>query len=279
MVSYNCENQRSFFYVASCALNIAILAIAILGSKAVQASPAGVDLLPHNAVYRLGLNTSQEGAINSMKGRIVYDWTSDCKGWIVKSDLDMDIAYSNGKSIQMATRFSTWEAQDGSKFRFAVHQGDNVSGPSSFIGRAIRNEADNMVTVDITGSDHKTSVLNGVLFPTDFLVEIISEAKKGTQSINYPVFDGTTELEAFNVSAVMLPLEAKSDFPEMEGLAAWRVFLAYYDQKDGSTLPVQEQSLLLYENGVVTDIELDFGDFTVAGNLIEFESRKLPVCK
>ncbi len=266
---------------------IGVLCLAVFGvvnvcsaaQNVANAASVGVDLLPHKAVYSLDLKASHQGAINNMNGHIVYDWTSDCKGWVVKNELDMNVAYSNGQSIQMALRFSTWEAQDGSRYRFAVHQGDSVSGPSNFLGRALRDEAKDIVTVDITAPEQKTAELKNALFPTAFLSEIISAAQTGKMTINYPVFDGTTELEAFNVSAVILPVEAKSIFPEMEELNAWRVFLAFYEQKDGSTVPVQEQSLLLYENGVVTEIELDFGNFTVAGDLIEFEATKKPVCE
>ncbi|MEH6632763.1 MAG: DUF1849 family protein [Halopseudomonas aestusnigri] len=267
VVGVLCLAVFGFVIVCGATLNVA------------NAASIGVDLLPHKAVYGLGLKASHQGAINNMNGQIIYDWTSDCKGWVVSNELDMSVAYSNGRSVQMALRFSTWEAQDGSRYRFAVHQGDSVSGPSNFMGRALRDEAKDMVNVDITAPEQKTAEIKNALFPTAFLSEIISAAQNGKMTINYPVFDGTTELEAFNVSAVILPVEAKSVFPEMEGLKAWRVFLAFYEQKDGSTVPVQEQSLLLYENGVVTEIELDFGNFTVAGDLVEFEATKKPVCE
>ncbi len=245
----------------------------------VSADTADFALLPHRAVYSLGLKASEQGAINSMSGHILYDWTGDCKGWVVKNELDMNVAYSNGQSVQMALRFSTWEARDGSRYRFAVHHVDSISGASNFIGHALRDDTKDLVRINITAPELKEAELENALFPTAFLTEIIQAAQQGKMSVNYPVFDGTTELEAFNVSAIILPAEAKSSFPEMEGLSAWRVFLAFYEQKAGSTAPIQEQSLLLYENGVVTELELDFGEFTVAGNLVEFEASQLPVCE
>ena len=259
-------------------LTIALGVFCVLTFREVNAASPRVDFLPHRAVYNLGLKSSHQGAISSMGGQIIYDWSSDCKGWVVKNELDMNIAYSNGLSTQMALRFSAWEAQDGSKYRFVVNQGDSANGLSNFIGKAVRDNTKDMVTVDISVPEPKRAELNEVLFPTAFLAKIIEAAQNGIMTIKYPVFDGTTELEAFNVSAVILPAEIKSKFSEMQGLSAWRVFLAYYEQSGESTLPLQEQSLLLYENGVVTDVQLDFGSFTVAGNLIEFEATNLPVC-
>ncbi|WP_419902389.1 EipB family protein [Kiloniella sp.] len=247
--------------------------------REVYAAPAGIDLLPHKAVYSLGLKASDRGAINAMSGHITYDWTGDCKGWVVKNELDMDVAYSSGQTVRMELRFSTWEAQDGSRYRFAVHQNDSISGVSSYIGRALRNDENNLVAVEITAPEQGKAELKGALFPTAFLSEIIQAAQSGKMSISYPVFDGTTELKAFNVSAVILPVEGQSSLPEMAGLKAWRVFLGFYEQDAVSSVPVQEQSLLLYENGVVTEIELDFGEFVVAGDLVEFEATKAPICE
>ena len=108
--------------------------------------------------------------------------------------------------------------------------------------------------------------MGNVLFPTAFLKEVIGAAKAGEMSLLRSVFDGTTELEAFSVSVLIIPNEKRVDIPELAKLKSWKVFLAYYDLASTNTLPVQEQSLLLFENGVVTEIDLNFGDFSVVGS-------------
>ncbi|WP_157845958.1 EipB family protein [Kiloniella litopenaei] len=237
------------------------------------------DLLLHKAIYDLRLNSSHQGAINSMGGQITYDLTSDCRGWLMANDLEMSVIYSTGQRMDMDLKINTWESLDGEKYRFTVKQDGNLSGQSGYIGKSSRSNDDNSVLAKITEPEKQSIVMQDVIYPTAFLKEIIQAAKNGETALNKVVFDGTAELDAFQASAIVLPNEDKNIPSALRGKASWKVFLAFYEVGAKNTLPIQEQKLTLFENGVVTSIDLDFGDFSVKGSLVDFEVHSAPQCE
>lgn len=252
---------------------------ALLWGAVSPVQAGGVGLASHRADYQLSLKRSDSGAVNGVRGLIRYDWSSDCKGWIVRNDLVMSVAYHDGQERRLAFRYSTWEAMDGSRYRFAVHQGDDVEGRTSSVGSALRNRDKNEVVVRLKVPEEREVEHGDVLFPTAFLAKLLRSAKRGEQVLMSPVFDGTDEAKVYQVSAVMLPeANPKPAFPALEGQKAWRTFWAFYDPEAGGSVPFQEQALLIYENGVVSEMTLNFGEFEVAGRLSDLRIAPEPQC-
>lgn len=247
---------------------------------AAEASGLQSSFLPHKAVYDLRLQSSDQGQVSNMNGFIRYDWSGDCKGWLTKNELEMSVGYADGGIHDFALGFSTWESRDGTLFRFAVHETGADAVQNSFVGKAMRQGEGAGVRIELSQPEVSQKELGAAIFPTEFLSEIIVAAKEGKNTLFLPVFDGTGDLEVFNVSVAIVPAENTADrSPELLNSRSWRVFLAYYEQLGDNTLPIQEQSLLLYENGVVTEILLDFGEFSVSGEMIRFEEIPTAVCE
>ncbi|WP_120496359.1 EipB family protein [Kiloniella sp. EL199] len=263
-------------------IGISASAAVLLFSQISVAGQSSIDLLLHKATYELRLNSSYQGAISSMGGQIEYDLTSDCRGWLMTNELEMNLVYSTGQSMQMDLKINTWEALDGKRYRFTVLQDGNLSGKSRYIGKSShekpKSNSGTNVLAEITEPEKQSVELGDVIYPSAFLKDIILAAQNGETALNRTVFDGTAELDAFKVSVIILPNTDEDDTSELEGKASWKVFLAFYDLKSKSTLPTQEQTLTLYENGVVSAIDLDFGDFSVKGKLTGLEVNSSPEC-
>ncbi|KLN60181.1 hypothetical protein WH96_13420 [Kiloniella spongiae] len=262
---------------------LSVSAAALLFAQVGTAGQNSVDLLLHKASYDLRLNSSYQGAISSMGGKIAYDLTSDCRGWLMTNELEMDVVYSTGQSMQMDLKINTWEALDGQHYRFTVLQDGNLSGKSRYIGKSSHAKASpgksgEKVLAEITEPEKQDVELKDVIYPTAFLKDIILAAQDGETALNRTVFDGTAELDAFKVSAIILPNTEEENTLELKDKMSWKVFLAFYDLNSKSTLPIQEQTLTLYENGVVSSIDLDFGDFSVKGKMTGLEVNSSPQC-
>ena len=87
----------------------------------------------------------------------------------------------------------------------------------------------------------------------------------------------------FGVNAVI------SDRREPQGVAdarspllvagpSWHVALAFFAATGQAAEPAHEQSLRLHANGVVEDLVLDYGDFTVSASLQKIEKLPPPKC-
>ena len=72
-----------------------------------------------------------------------------------------------------------------------------------------------------------------------------------------------------------------AQFSQLTRTQRWRVTLSYFDRGEaGDGMPGYVAGFDLHENGVTTDLTMDFGDFALAGTMtsIEFlETAPLPV--
>ena len=66
-------------------------------------------------------------------------------------------------------------------------------------------------------------------------------------------------------------------WPLLAGTAYSNVQLAFFPSSDESALPESEQQLLMFDNGITSELVFDYGNFTVAGKLKELKRLK-PSC-
>jgi hypothetical protein len=86
------------------------------------------------------------------------------------------------------------------------------------------------------------------------------------------------------VAAVILPRAADLALADaldpalVEGHEGWRIDLAFYEHGSEESIPTHEQTIWLFDNGIVDRMALDYGDFRVDGILTRFERLPEPVC-
>ena len=90
------------------------------------------------------------------------------------------------------------------------------------------------------------------------------------------LYDGSEKGEKIYHTSAWIGRRRQSDataegVPGLAKLASWPVSIAYYEpasiQRD--SLPSYELSFRIYENGVSTDMVIDYGEFSVRGELKE----------
>ncbi|MGE4219970.1 MAG: cell envelope integrity EipB family protein [Alphaproteobacteria bacterium] len=237
---------------------------------------------PHRAAYSLQLTSTETGSkVISVDGGISYEWADTCDGWAVEQRYLMRVLRVEGPEFVIATSFATWESKDGRRYRFNVRRMRN--GEREDIGGEATLNANGTGIVRFTAPEEKTLPLPaGTLFPTAHTLLLLRKAAENARFDRRPVFDGTEAMGATPVFATILPHRPASKDAKIAsplGLdSAWPVFLAFYGSEDKEALPQFEMSMTLQDNGVVTGVEFDYGDFSVEGKLDIVEPLPAPAC-
>lgn len=263
------------------ALLAAAIATAMFG-----AAPAAQAFVQHRAVYDLSLaKVRSSQAANSIDGRMQFTWRDVCDGWSVDYVSQMQVNFAEQGSQRIGWRYSAWEADDGSEFRFFTRRLYDGEVDQQRRGSATL-APDGAGQARFTKPESRTVDLPAdTLFPQAHSALVLEQAKAGQTFVWRHVFDGTGQDDGlFGVSAVIageipanreLPLE----HPLLADQSSWRVALAYFPSGTRSATPESEQSARIFANGVTGTLTIDYGDFVVRAELTELEKLAPADCE
>ena len=231
-------------------------------------------LLSHRAIYDLGLARADSGSgIVGAHGRLVMEWIDACDGYTLNQRIRNELRQSEG-SFTADLSVSTWEANDGSTFRFSSRHVVDDKTVEEVRGRATMRETTAGEVAFRKPAEDTLKLPARTIFPTRHTLFLIKRAARGDQIIRATVFDGSGVDGLQESTAVVIQRFAPSTYQGqgeevLEKLESWRIKIAYFkfDAAGGDSQPEYEVAFRLFANGVSTDIELDYGDFALKGAL------------
>jgi hypothetical protein len=194
------------------------------------------------------------------------------------------VLYDSGRESRFGTYLSAWEAKDGSAYRFQVKRRSTGAGRNEVIDGEATVPPDGPGEARFLGDAERSLALPpGTLFPTLHSLAVLEAAEGGLQQLYHTVFDGTEDESLFEVSTAIMGAVPPGEpatlvSPLLDGVASWRMMLAYFEVLDTSNLPSHEATLRLYENGVTDNQLFDFGDFRLRARMVELTAREKPEC-
>ncbi len=264
-------------------------ALCLLGenSQAQEVASPSVVFAPHRALYTLTLGSVKTGGVaNDVSGQIAFEWQDVCDGWAIQQRMDMHIVSSEGDEQNIRTQQVTWEAKDGSAYRFNMRNEQDGQEPEIYKGKAVRNPKKDAVTVSYVLPTPKTvSMPLDTLFPTAHMALILNQARHPTgDGIPFffrRVFDGSDSEGVSDVSALILsPRRADQEkglsktlkaLPLLSG-DSWPLSMAFFNIKGQTETPAYEMKLSLMPSGIARAVDIDYQTFTVTGTLTEFDA-------
>ncbi|MFQ5957979.1 MAG: EipB family protein [Alphaproteobacteria bacterium] len=231
------------------------------------------ELVSHRAVYTMSLvSATYRSEVAQLDGRMVLRVADVCDGWTLEQRIAFRIVDFSGTEVRSYTTFASWESKDGNSFRFEQEtrrDGDTIEELS---GRA-------EVTGDRGGVarlskpvEMRISLPPGTVFPSQHTEQLIARARAGDMQFSRIVFDGSTLDNPNHVSAFIgAPTKLPAFGDDAEPQTAWPVQLAFFYIEETGPEPDVELGLLLQADGVAREVEIDYGDFTVRGELDELE--------
>lgn len=259
------------------------------------AAPTGaVSFAPHRAVYDITLKDAAVGSgVAELSGRMVYELSgSSCDGYSQKMRFVTRIADREGLQQLNDLRTSSWEAAKGKRLRFSLDQYHNDELAEAIQGAAKRlGEGPAPVGVQLTKPARKDLTLKpDVVFPMQHSQGLMRAAKTGARVFSANLFDGSEKGEkVYFTNAVIgdatptaeaANVTVKAVASKLQGLTAWPISIGYFDPAKTNTdaLPAYELSFLFFENGVSRRLMIDYGDFSIRGQLAELTMLPVAAC-
>lgn len=233
------------------------------------------------------LGSAKNGSpVTDVSGTMAFEWKDVCDAWAVQQKLRLHFSYADGDDQDMVSSELTWESKDGKKYNFNVRRATNGQENETYRGKAARNQ-DGTVSVAYTIPEDKTLTLpEDTLFPSAHTENILSQAAFGEKFFSRRVFDGTDEDGSSDISAFISAKHASSGEKEIAKLkknpllsqAHWPVHLAFFKIGTETGEPDYEMDINLLPNGVVRQMKVDYGEFSVVGTLEELQAIRPQNC-
>ena len=267
-----------------------IVAALVFGMASVlPATPSSAEdkpLVPHHAMYKLTLAKADgRKAPADASGYIKYQFSgSACAGYTTTFEQLTSLAPPEGESRVSESHSTTIESGDAKQFRFDTHSKLNGNDDEMVVGQAVKTATGLSVGLEQPNPEAVT-VQAPALFPTEHLQRIIATGKAGGKILSVPVFDGSgsgkkiySTLSIIG-SAVTAPPTGTAMMPdEMKAMARWPVTISFFEDQTNDAQPVYVLSFDLYENGVSRALKIDYGDFALAGELVELKLDPTLAC-
>lgn len=257
-------------------------------SFSLAAEAAGLSLQSHRAVYELELLNAREGGVTDLDGRLVMEWGQDCEGYILNQRMVTTVTNVRGRRAINDFQVTSWESVDGLKFRFSSRDSTNGTVTEEIDGKAELSAPGGAGLVRFRKPrEAELPLPAGTVFPSEQAMLLIRAAQSGENNRNIILFDGSRVdglYETFNVIGKEHPPMSASEAGGHELLAgqrSWHVHIAYFthapEAPDAGT-PEFQVGYRLFQNGVATDIVLDYGAFSMGGELSQLEALPQPSC-
>ncbi len=255
------------------------MAVLLMPSTAALAA-APMPLAAHRALYNLTLDKANgSSAPSAADGLIAYEFSgSPCEGYVSNFRQMTELQPQEGETRITDMRSTTFEDAGAKNFTFKVesmangHQSDDVEGKAS-------KSAAGALSINLSSPRKASqSFAYNVMFPTEQVMRILDAGRAGQSTLAAKVFDGSDNGDKVHDTLAVIGHVSQEDAPEasaqidaLKGMKHWPVTVSYFDDDKADGEPNYTLSFDLYENGISRALKLDYGDFTLRGDLTKLE--------
>jgi hypothetical protein len=268
-----------------------------LGAPKEMAKPSSLadGLAPHRALYKVKLGSSKNGGhVSGIDGRMFFSLSDDCHAWNIEQKMQVRFFYSEGEVSDNTSDLISRENKDGSGYFFYSKRKNDSEAPEILRGEATLTPGANgagLGKASYRGEGGKQiSFTSSTLFPVHHTLELLKQAQSGKKFLSIDVFDGADEngynqISAFigpAVTAENKPTPAKDskDTAKDQVLAqrGWPIRMAFFAPDNERGSPDYEMDMVLLDNGVIKNMRVDYGDFSMVAELVKAEDLPRSKC-
>ena len=248
-------------------------------------------LVSHRAMYDLEISkmTGASG-YSSIEGKLAYELTgSTCEGWAVNYRIANRYIEAEKGSKVLDTQLTTWESGDGLEMNLSQKQfvDNTLDSEERLVVKRPKPgaEADGKMTLP---KEQDFKILPQALFPSTHQTKILEAARQGLTRDSSLVFDGSDGVKMYNAITFIGKKRPPGAFAidqlnpntqSVRDLPSWPMSVSYYPADDEqSAAPVYQASFNVYENGVSTDLQMDYGTYVMKGTLTKLDLLKSAPC-
>lgn len=229
-------------------------------------------LTGQNAVYDLTLSKVRTHDLTGATGQMSFNVVDGCTGWGTTQRMTLLVRNIDGTLTKSVSDYISWESKDGKTFTFTLRESDN-DGKEQIddAGTATRTGTDGSGIIAYTTPANTTLKMPpGTLFPMAHTETLLEAGRAGQKFIFPPLFDGTTAdgAQATFVTILGHHGPTPNSFAPLSAIPSSDVDIAFFDRKNDDENPDFRTQMRYFDNGVATNLVLDFGDFVMTGNLV-----------
>ncbi len=246
-------------------------------------------IVPHKALYNMELATIKGGSpITDIGGEMYYKWEDVCDAWSTDHRFKIDYYYTDRPSITTTRHFVSWESKDGARLSFFADGYTGGIEDKDIRGQAKRYVDDTGAALFYAPSGLSFDFDEEFTFPIQHALNVIDAAKKGESLYFATLFDGTDDEGPVQVNVVI-----DQNTPEMDerlkkaldseliDSPSWNMRYAFFKDNEPQSkmgLPSYEMRLRMHENGVVSEMIVEYDKFSVRQNLLAVDALPKPEC-
>lgn len=269
--------MKSFYH---CLMLCSALSLAPLPALAGAADAMAKGLAPHKALYDIDLIATHSGSqILNISGQMAYEWKPVCDAWVTDHKFKLFYEYADAPGMRITSDFSTYESYDGTMFNYTSRRQRDGKMYQEIRGNADIDAKGGKATFTMP-EGVKFDLAKGSLFPMGHTLEVIKNAEAGNKFFAAQVFDGSDEEGPIEINTFIgkpatsgAAKSAKIDSSLLNG-KAWNMRMAVFQSKSDEEESDYEMDLVFHENGIISDMTIEYDDFSVSQKLVALE--KLP---
>lgn len=271
----------SFVFLFLCSFPIGVGAADFIAPKMNKADNKEVIelLAPHKALYDIKLVATHSGSqIINISGKMYYEWKRTCDAWVTDHRFKLLYEYADNPGMAVSSDFSTYETFDGESLNFSARRKRDNTLYQEIRGMAEIADKGGEASFSMP-QDLNFELAKGDFFPMAHTIEMIQKAKANDKFFKAVVFDGSddegpVEINTFIGKPVnaLKTMQANDEIDmALLNTPAWNVRMAVFPTKDDEAQSDYEMSLVFHENGIISDMLIEYDDFSVRQKLVALE--------
>lgn len=271
----------TFIFLLCLAFSQGIVGFAHEASAAeIQSRLKAQGFQPHKALYDIRLSGARSGSqVLNISGQMFYEWQAVCDAWITNHRFNILYEYADSAPMRITSNFSTYEPFDGQSLNFTSQRKRDGEVFEEIRGSASISDNGSGEAVFTIPSDLQFDLPQGALFPIAHSLAVAEKIREGQKFYAATIFDGSDEKGPVSVNAfigkALEPGKLKHQFPaidtELLSSPAHAVRLAFFPLHDEELTSDYEMNLVYHENSLISDMLIEYDDFSVAQKLIAAE--------
>ena len=234
-----------------------------------------------SALYEVRLaNTKSGSQIVNITGQMQYEWRPACEAWVSNHRFNLNYEYADSPAMRILSDFSTYEPFDGKTINFTSQRKRDGELFEELRGQATVDDAGKGGAVYTMPRGLEFDLPTGSLFPMSHTLNVMKAMKEGKKFYQAVVFDGSDQDGPVEINAFIgKAIDDSADFKQSKELdasllksPAHQLRLAFFPLNDPKESSDYEMTMNFHDNGVISDMYIEYGDFSVTQKLIALEA-------
>lgn len=282
------KKSLAIYALAMFSVSFSLLAIASGTSKPTDknyknlSDPAiKAGFTPHKALYEIDLVSTKSGSqIINIDGQMMYEWRSNCDAWNTKHKFNLRYEYADAPPLSITSDFTTYEPFDGKSLNFTSQRKRDGQVFEKFRGYANIDDKKSPSKAIFTIPEGLEYTLPAhTLFPVRHTIDVLNKIKANKKFFKATIFDGSDQDGPLDINAFLgkktilnekFRKNKEIDIKLLDN-DAWKLRLGFFPLHIPEETADYEMSLIFHENGIISDMVVEYKDFSISQKLVALE--------